>query len=87
MLRNSAEPPQGTLRRARAHAKVEGDLGNFCMTDQLSPAFHAEDILVFFNEYGCFQKASQHFAVQHFARTRGSSQSASSERTGPRSSA
>jgi hypothetical protein len=32
--------------------------GDFCMTDQLSPAFHAEIILELFNEFGCFRKVS-----------------------------
>ena len=40
-----------------------GTLGNFCMTDQLSPAFHAEIILEFFYEFGCVRKVGERAGI------------------------
>jgi hypothetical protein len=37
--------------------------GGFCMTSQLSPAFHAEIILELFNEFGCFRKVSERTGI------------------------
>jgi hypothetical protein len=38
-------------------------LGDLYMGDQLSPAFHAEIILEFFNEYECFRKVSERTSI------------------------
>jgi hypothetical protein len=62
MLRDSALSALGTLRRAEANAIIFV-LGDFCMTDQLSPAFHAEIILELFNEFGCFRKVSERTGI------------------------
>jgi hypothetical protein len=37
--------------------------GGYCMTVQLSPAFHAEIILELYREFGCYQTVSQRAGV------------------------
>jgi hypothetical protein len=40
-----------------------GAWGIYCMTVQLSPAFHAEIILELYREFGCYRTVSQRAAV------------------------
>jgi hypothetical protein len=49
----------------REHMQKGGALPgeNFCMTDQLSPAFHAEIILELFSEFGCVRKVGERTGI------------------------
>jgi hypothetical protein len=40
-----------------------GTVGDFCMTDELSPAFHAEIIMELFNEFRCVRKIGERTGI------------------------
>jgi hypothetical protein len=59
----SADRLQSALTRASTCNYWAGTWGDRCMTDELSPAFHAEIILELFNEFRCVRKVGQRAGV------------------------
>jgi hypothetical protein len=57
--KNLAPRKWGLLLCGSAGSRLYAILGDYRMTNQLTPAFHAEYIEALYNEYGCVEKVSE----------------------------